>query len=164
MTFGQAIRTGFRRALTFSARASRTEFWYFMLFFCLGFVATTNIDATLYPATDDIPVTSVFMIIVGVPLFTAAWRRMHDTGRSGLYVLYPFIVMVGLTTFMGVMAGVAPSHPGAALSDLREAATALGIAVTMIAAFVFMISPLLVIWWLARPSQPGQNQWGWPPV
>ena len=164
MSFGAAIRACVRRGLTFSGRAGRPEFWWFFLFVNLGLVAAAEIDTTVFGMSGAAPVSGLFLLAVFLPLLAAAWRRMQDTGRSGLYVLYPFIVMVGLTTFMGVMAGVAPSHPGAALSDLREAATALGIAVTMIAAFVFMISPLLVIWWLARPSQPGQNQWGWPPV
>lgn len=163
MTFGRAIRTGFRRALTFSARASRSEFWYFLLFFVLGFLATTNIDATLYPVSDDIPVTSVFLVLAGVPLFSAAWRRMHDTGRSGLYVFYPLIVVVGMTSFMGFMAGFAPSGPGMAFAELREAAAVLGLFVTTVAFIVFMFSPLLVVWWLSRPSEKQPNQWGAPP-
>ncbi len=164
MTFGRAIRTGFRRGLTFSARASRSEFWYFVLFFVLGMMATINVDTALYPETDDIPVTSIFLIGAGIPLLSAAWRRMHDTGRSGLFVFYPLIVMVGTTTFMGVMAGFAPMGPGVAFVELREAAVALGALVTVGAFFVLMISPVLVIWWLSRPGERQPNQWGRPPT
>ena len=30
--------------------------------------------------------------------------------------------------------------------------------------FVLFVSPLMVIWWLSRPSQPGDNQFGPPPA
>jgi uncharacterized membrane protein YhaH (DUF805 family) len=30
----------------------------------------------------------------------------------------------------------------------------------VLAAIVLLISPLLVLWWLTRPSQPGPNQYG----
>jgi len=35
VTFGQAIRLGFRNLFKFSGRASRSEFWYFILFYAI---------------------------------------------------------------------------------------------------------------------------------
>ena len=36
MTFTESIKTCFSKYVTFSGRASRSEFWYFMLFCLLG--------------------------------------------------------------------------------------------------------------------------------
>jgi uncharacterized membrane protein YhaH (DUF805 family) len=35
MTFGQSVSTCFRRYAVFSGRATRSEFWYFVLFMVL---------------------------------------------------------------------------------------------------------------------------------
>ena len=35
ITFGQAVKSGFRNCFRFSGRASRSEFWYFILFYAI---------------------------------------------------------------------------------------------------------------------------------
>ena len=77
---------------------------------------------------------------------------MHDTGRSGLYVLYPLIVMVGIGSFAAMFGGFDLSGDGAFSGFV-------GIIMAG-ALLVAMFSPLLVLWWLTRPSQPGSNDWG----
>jgi hypothetical protein len=37
ITFGQAVKLGFRNCFRFSGRASRSEFWYFILFYSILF-------------------------------------------------------------------------------------------------------------------------------
>lgn len=162
MSFGEAIRTGYRRCLTFQGRASRPEFWYFVLYYVVGSAICARIDTGLFGDYGPTPASSLFFVVGGFPLIAAAWRRMHDTGRSGVFVLYPAIVMIGLTTFIGLLAGVAPGAPGQAMQELREAITAIGGLIAVGSMFVLVISPLLVIWWLTRPTQPGENRWGWP--
>ena len=39
MTFTQSVRTCFRKYVTFSGRATRPEYWYFVLFIILGTVS-----------------------------------------------------------------------------------------------------------------------------
>ena len=36
--------------------------------------------------------------------------------------------------------------------------------VMAVAVVIAVISPLIVIWWLTRPTQPETNQWGPPPA
>jgi len=160
--FGEAIGRGYRRCLTFSGRAGRPEFWYFALYVLLGMMVAGRVDGLLVGYRPG-PVSGLFHLVGGFPLLAGAWRRMHDTGRSGLYVIYPAIVLVGTTTFFGFLAGVMPGDPDQALGTLRETAGAIGAVVAMVAVFVLMISPLLVIWWLTRPGERQANRWG-PPV
>ncbi|MGR3804598.1 DUF805 domain-containing protein [Marinibacterium profundimaris] len=164
MSFGQAIRLGYRRCVTFRGRASRPEFWYFVLFFVLGSAAAGQIDTALFGEYGAVPASTLFLFVGGFPLISAGWRRMHDTGRSGLFLFYPAIVLIGTTSFIGFLGGVMPTEPGVAFAQLREAIGAIGGLVAFGALIVLVISPLLVLWWLTRPSERGQNKWGWPPA
>lgn len=170
MSFGQAIRTCFRRYAGFSGRASRPEYWWFFLFLFLGTIVAGILDGLLFGAADvsatygdgaagvsagsNGPVGLVFSLGTLLPGLAAGWRRMHDTGRSGLYLLYPLIVMAGLGTF-GALMGALPG-PDGSISAVQGVAGIL----FLVGAIVFMISPLLVLWWLTRPSQPGMNEYG----
>ncbi|MEM8731249.1 MAG: DUF805 domain-containing protein [Pseudomonadota bacterium] len=164
MTFGQAIRLGYRRCLSFAGRTSRPEYWFFMLYFVLGSLAASRLDNALFGPFGPTPLSALFLLGGGFPLIAAGWRRMHDTGRSGLFLFYPVIVFIGTTSFIGILGGVMPQEPGEAFGVLRETMGALGGFVAFFALIVMVISPLLVIWWLTRPSERGMNQWGWPPV
>lgn len=163
MGFGQAVRTCLRKYATFSGRAARPEYWYFLLFVFLGGLAASALDAALFGLRPDAgqgPLASLFSLATFLPLLAAAWRRMHDTGRSGLYVLYPLIAMIGIGMFLGFMTGFAPLLAG----DLGALFAGLGAVVAWLAMLVLMLSPLLVLWWLSRPGEPGPNAYGRPPA
>ena len=154
MTFTAAIRTCLRKYATFSGRASRSEYWWFFLFCLLGGAVAESVEGAINGATGTTGgptiLSSVFALATFLPQLAAGWRRMHDTGRSGLYLLYPLIVMAGLAAFGG-FAGAFGGQP--ATSGLFGLLFILG-------AIIFLISPLLVLWWLTRPSQPGPNEFG----
>ena len=168
MTFPGAIRTCLRRYVTFSGRASRSEYWYFALFVFLGSIMAGLVDDAIfgtgtvetregvpdYEATG--PVGALFSLAMLLPLLSAGWRRMHDTGRSGLYLLYPFIVGIGIMTFMGAMAGFDPLFAG----DFGTVLAGGSAAILLAAFFVLLLSPLLVLWWLSRPGERGANSYG----
>ena len=78
----------------FSGRARRKEYWFFVLSqFCLLLIAVI-IDTILF---DDI---SLFYILVSLGLFlpslAVAVRRLHDTDRSGWFILISLIPIIGL--------------------------------------------------------------------
>lgn len=80
--FGEAITRGFKNYTNFSGRASRSEYWWWVLLnFVLGFIPVVNI---IYGLAALIP-----SIAVGV-------RRLHDTGRSGWWLLLALIPLVNL--------------------------------------------------------------------
>ena len=173
MSFAEAIRTCFRKYATFSGRASRREYWWFFLFLFLGSLVCGVADTMLF-GTGDIalsgeaaaaasgsgPISAVFSLGTLVPALAAAWRRMHDSGRSGLHVLYPLIVMIGIMTFMGFVGGFDAMASGDGLSAFGGL---VGL-VLILAIIVLVFSPIMVLWWLARPTQPAANQWGPPPA
>jgi uncharacterized membrane protein YhaH (DUF805 family) len=80
MTFGKSISTCFAKYFDFKGRASRPEYWYFYLFcFLLGF-GTALVDSSQVLPT----LTQVALFL---PSIAAATRRLHDTNRSGWWLL-----------------------------------------------------------------------------
>ena len=171
MTFSDATRTCFSKFFTFSGRASRPEYWFFFLFiviwsFIAGIVdwqfftqiAVTETETSKsVTATSSGPVQSIVALIVFFPHLAVAFRRMHDTGRSGLYALLPILLILGAFAVLVFGIGIASQFHGGMLDKLFTRATILIVIPTLIVLFV---SPLLVLLWLARPSQPGTNQYG----
>lgn len=160
MTFTEAVITCLRRYATFKGRAPRSEYWWFALFCFLGGLAFGFLEGMIngITGTADGPtiLSGAFNFATLIPSIAAGWRRMHDTGRSGLYLLYPLIVMVGMTTYIGMTIGFEPlTSDGVAFET--SGITAL---ILMIGGIAFVISPFLVLWWLTRPSQPGSNEYG----
>lgn len=84
MTFGQSIKTCFSKYVTFSGRASRSEFWWFALFFFIVFW---------------IPFVQFLGILLILPSLAVGARRMHDIGKSGWFAilwLIPFVNLIFL--------------------------------------------------------------------
>lgn len=94
MGFGEAIQSVFSKYATFSGRARRSEYWYFVL---LQVIVTAVLNG-LYSATES-AVFSVLLLLSGlvtlVPGIAVFWRRMHDIGRSGAYYFLGLIPLVG---------------------------------------------------------------------
>lgn len=97
MTFTQSVRTCFQKFVTFEGRASRSEFWYFVLFQIAGSVVLGILDAILFGwATDDPEVLNgLFGLIVLLPSISVAVRRLHDTDRVGWWWWLCLIPIIG---------------------------------------------------------------------
>jgi uncharacterized membrane protein YhaH (DUF805 family) len=91
MGFGQAISAGFSNYVNFRDRASRSEYWYWILFIVLADIVAGIIDATL----DIHFVTGVFGLVTIIPNIAVAIRRLHDLDRTGWWILIGFIPLVG---------------------------------------------------------------------
>ena len=83
---------------------------------------------------------------------------MHDSGRSGLYALFPFLLTIGAVLVLVFGIGLADHFAsGGSFDILFTRVTLLVLVPTLI---VLLLSPLLVIWWLTRPGEPGANKYG----
>lgn len=168
MNFQTAVKTCFSKFVTFSGRASRPEYWWFFLFGILGSIATGILDSILfgtenlqteitetsrsYWATNTGPLGTLFSLAIFLPSLSAGWRRMHDTGRSGLFLFYPLLCMIGIGMFLAVFGGFGATETGGLSWPVAL--------ITGLAVLVLAISPLIVLFWLTRPSQPGSNDYG----
>lgn len=104
MTFTQSIKFCLSRKNYFSwdGRASRSEYWYFVLFTVLVNVASWLVLDWVFPATSGKPtvlntvINSCVAIAVGIPKTTALGRRLHDSDKSAWNVCWGFMPVLGL--------------------------------------------------------------------
>jgi uncharacterized membrane protein YhaH (DUF805 family) len=108
MTFSEAVKSCLSNYATFTGRASRSEFWFFWLFTLLVLIVASIIDSALgtsftmtNPATglDQSAGYGYIYLISGLalllPSLAVAVRRLHDTDRSGWWLLIGLIPLIG---------------------------------------------------------------------
>lgn len=78
----------------FSGRARRKEYWMFALFYVLLYTII-SIVANVLPESVGSLVLLVFVLGLFIPCLSALVRRLHDTGRSGWWILLQIIPIIG---------------------------------------------------------------------
>lgn len=86
MGFSDAVRSVINQYTTFTGRAGRSEFWYWVLFTVLVHVVI-GIAETAVPAVGYL--SPLFSLATIVPDFAVGARRMHDVGKSGWFQIMP---------------------------------------------------------------------------
>ncbi|MCQ2238246.1 MAG: DUF805 domain-containing protein [Bacteroidaceae bacterium] len=98
MSFTDAIRICLtEKYACFSGRATRTEYWFYQLFFWLVSIIIYILAFSMNTDTVGI-IALMFMLAFILPGLGVAVRRLHDTGRPGAWVLLgliPFVNFVG---------------------------------------------------------------------
>ena len=87
MNFGESISSCFKKYATFEGRASRSEYWYFVLFYSVIGALTEYFMPTI---------SAIFVLAVFIPAAAVGCRRMHDVGRSGWFQLLILINLIWL--------------------------------------------------------------------
>ena len=109
------------RYAQFNGRATRSEFWYFVLFNIIGTILLNIIDGilgtnytyeiassvmpggteiTAAAATQSIGyLSSLYGLILLIPGIAVAIRRLHDIGKSGWWIL---LGMIPIVNFIGI--------------------------------------------------------------
>lgn len=108
--FLSALKTKYA---TFSGRAQRAEYWYFLLFYILIYIGLSVIDRALgmYSQEGQIGLLGgLFSLATLIPSLAVAVRRLHDTGRTGWWLLLGFIPLIGAIVLIVFM--VLDSDPG----------------------------------------------------
>ena len=99
--FGEAVKQAFSHGFVYRGRASRSAYWWFVLF---EVIATVVLELLIVipAATHSSAIVGLFLIIVSIAMLYVALvglaltiRRLHDIDRSGWWVL------IGLVPFVG---------------------------------------------------------------
>jgi uncharacterized membrane protein YhaH (DUF805 family) len=100
MSFQDAVRICLRRKYAdFNGRARRSEYWFFVLFTAIVSLIGSVLDTIFglrsgaYGGTG--PIQGVLQLALLVPGLAVGARRLHDTGRSGWWLLIGIIPIVG---------------------------------------------------------------------
>jgi len=92
------------RYAKFDGRARRSEFWYFTLFYLILSIILGSIDTFVINPMLGVDPTRVaqggflqMIVALGllIPSIAIAVRRLHDTGKSGWWLLIALIPIVG---------------------------------------------------------------------
>ena len=87
-----------RKYAVFDGRARRKEYWFFYLFYILIAIVLIVLDSMAGTLNEDVGVgafSGLLMLAMFIPGIAVTIRRLHDTDRSGWWVL------IGLVPFIG---------------------------------------------------------------
>lgn len=159
-----------RRFADFSGRSRRKEYWswillqfligllYWILIAAFGGAALMAGDLTAIAAAGGaILLISAIYGLVGlvffIPSLAVTVRRLHDTNRSGWWILapmIPYVLMIFLT--FGAAASVGPKPDESALASLG-----LGLIVLVL---IMMVMGLILLVFMLLDGTPGPNKYG----
>lgn len=83
----------------FSGRARRKEYWFFALFNFIIMLALIFIDVSMMGGNGGTGVgvlSGLYSLAVLIPSLAVTVRRLHDTDRSGWWILIGIIPLIGL--------------------------------------------------------------------
>lgn len=102
-----------RKYAKFSGRSQRAEYWFFFLFQALFLIGLAFLDGMLgfFDESEDVGLFSgIFAIAMIIPSFSVNVRRLHDTGRSGWWLLASLVPVLG--SLVLVVFALQDSQPG----------------------------------------------------
>lgn len=93
-----------KKYAVFSGRARRKEYWFFVLWYLIISIGLAIIDAVAGLRIGEVGLLQgLYGLAVLIPGLAVAVRRLHDTGRTGwwlLIILIPLIGAIVLLVFM----------------------------------------------------------------
>ncbi len=87
-----------KKYAVFSGRARRKEYWYFVLFnFIIGLVlaAIVALLGSIFHTEGFKVLNGLYSLAVLIPSLAVTVRRLHDTDRSGWWILIGLVPLVG---------------------------------------------------------------------
>src|SRR4051812_33121250 len=142
-----------KRYAEFSGRSRRMEYWMFQLFMFLVYIAMLVVmmvagGSALMAGGDPTSIAAgrgaggvvfglycLFALAMFIPSLAVSVRRLHDTNRSGWWILAPFAGYVVMLAGAGVTAA-SPDNPGlGGILAIVGVIAVLGLGITLI---VFM--------------------------
>ncbi|MEN9911831.1 MAG: hypothetical protein RI956_275, partial [Pseudomonadota bacterium] len=135
---------------TFTGRARRKEYWLFILFnIIIGFVfALIETVIGMEFGLSKKPISAIYALIMFIPGIAVTVRRLHDTGRSGYWILGNILPFIFLLLSAYLIKDFSFDNPFFK-----------GILVVM-PIIIMTITGLIVFYFLCLDSQSGDNQYG----
>lgn len=93
MGFSEAVKSFFSNYATFSGRSRRPAYWWPALFLFLVNLVLAAIDTGLFGGLQILG--TIWGLAVLVPSLAVGVRRLHDTDKSGWWILIGLIPFIG---------------------------------------------------------------------
>lgn len=140
-----------KNALDFKGRARRKELWFpFLVNVLITILLTILLDYIFkIPTSISDAVSSLFTVIIFIPDFSVATRRMHDIGRT---MTFPIIFAVFFVLFS--IESYIPSGDGIFFNILTG--------ILGISSIIFLILSIVAFFYMITDSDKAVNQYGLP--
>ena len=96
----EAVKTCLKKYFDFKGRARRSEYWWFVLFAAIV-SSVFNYGGLLIPFLSFVGMFCSLLLMI--PLFAVMTRRLHDTGRSGWWVVLLAIFYLAALVTMAIL-------------------------------------------------------------
>lgn len=104
MTFPDAVKNGFSNYVTFSGRASRSEYWWWFLFVLIVAFVTGLLDSMIFgtpvSAESGGPLSAILTLALFLPNLAVFVRRLHDRDKSAWWILLLFVPLIGFLVIL----------------------------------------------------------------
>ena len=87
-----------KKYAVFSGRAQRSEYWFFILFYSIGYIVLSFIDGMIGTFSIDSGMgllSGIFLLVHLLPSIGVSVRRLHDIGKSGWWYLLVILPIIG---------------------------------------------------------------------
>jgi len=95
MNFPESIKAGFVNYVNFNGRSSRSEYWYWVLFYLIVILCASILDTSLFPESETAPFSAICSLVFALPGLSVGVRRLHDLDKTGWWILISFIPLIG---------------------------------------------------------------------
>lgn len=186
MGFLSAIQVCIRKSIEFNGRASRSEFWWFLLFWQVVqyiIFSPSKLLSQLLSQGEFGFFFIVTFVAMQVPLTSVSVRRLHDLGRPTKQVLIPIAALWPLFIFIYSYASFvikncsAFLHANIVMPSIYNACSNYfehtfseslrPLLVIVVLAYLPFYVPIALLWWLLLAMKPGNsyaNEYGPNPI
>lgn len=148
LTFTEALNEAKGKLTDWKGRSRRSEFWWcalavFIASFVLGFIPLLG------------QLLSLLLALIMIPI---SMRRLHDTGRSGWWLL-AMIVVSGAYSFI-ILNAMVSAIDGNTDRMLEKMLETIANPVTLILWLLSVILSITLLVFFCQDSKPEPNKWG----
>jgi uncharacterized membrane protein YhaH (DUF805 family) len=156
MNFPTSVKSGFSNYAKFKGRASRSEFWWFILFAQLLQMFAQQVSGST---------ASVASFVLFIPSLSVHVRRLHDSGRSSRWLLWLVASMAGVAlAIVGLLMQSAQTIANLDAEQLFDNGSQFWIFVMFVSLISFVIGLVVNFVFLLMPSDSVMNKFGPPPA
>ena len=92
-----------KKYATFSGRATRSEYWYFVLIYSITYTILMGIDFAIGTFSKQLMengsflgfLSTAYSLVLFLPSLAVTVRRLHDINKSGWWVLFVLVPIIG---------------------------------------------------------------------
>ena len=95
MKFTESVKTVYSKYATFSGRATRSEYWWFVLFLYATILCAVLLGVATGIDEPILALIGLFVVLSFIPIVALRVRRLHDIGKSGWWIFLGLVPYIG---------------------------------------------------------------------